>query len=173
MLGKLSLLSNDQVLSLSFALTKQLVKFLHTYPELKAQIGSAYLPLKAEVAPAYQVLLHEVPLNLAFPVLLEGDMGFGIPQGMPKGGTWMDPPYALVTPEWVLVPGLAFDLNGARLGRGKGYYDRYLESNDAIRIGLAWTEQILENIPMESHDCHMDFIITDDFCWDVDQQKRF
>lgn len=173
LVGKLSSLSNDQVLTLNFSLTKQLIKFLQTYPELKGQIGSAYLPLKLEVAPVYQELLHHLPLDLAFPVLIEGEMKFGIPQGMPRGGTWMDPPYVLVEPKWVLVPGLGFDFSGARLGRGKGFYDRYLENQQALRIGLAWTEQIVEKIPVEGHDCHMDFIITEDFCWNVDQQKRF
>jgi 5-formyltetrahydrofolate cyclo-ligase len=172
-LGKLSLLSNDQVLALSFSLTNQLVKFLHAYPRFVGQIGSAYLPLATEIAPIYQELLHQFPLDLAFPVLIEGEMKFGIPQGIPKGGVWMDPPYVLVKPEWLLVPGLAFDLSGARLGKGKGYFDRYFESDDAIRIGLAWSEQIVEKVPVESHDCHMDFIITENFCWDVDQQKRF
>jgi 5-formyltetrahydrofolate cyclo-ligase len=173
LLEKLLSLSNDQVVSLSFMVTKQLVNFLNIYPELKGQIGSAYLPLKAEVAPVYQQLLHEIPVDLAFPVLVEGVMKFGIPQGIPRGGTWMDPPYFEVTPQWVLVPGVGFDLSGARLGRGKGYYDRYLEVRSAVRIGLAWSEQIVENVPMESHDCHMDFIITENFCWDVSHQKRF
>lgn len=174
LLAKLSSLPNDEIVTLSFSLTKQLVKFLYMNPELMGQIGSAYMPLKAEVAPAYQELLHEVPLNLAFPVLVDGEMGFGIPQGMPKGGTWLEPPYALVTPSWILVPGVGFDLSGARLGRGKGFYDRYLEGeDDALRIGLAWSKQIVDKVPVESHDCHMDFIITEDFCWDVNQQKRF
>jgi len=159
--------------ALSFSLTNQLIKLLHSLPELIGQIGAAYLPLRAEVAPVYQELLHKIPLDLAFPVLIEGEMSFGIPQGMPKGGTWLDPPYSLVEPQWFLVPGVGFDLNGARLGRGKGFYDRYLEERIGLRIGLAWSEQIIERIPVESHDCHMDFIITESFCWDVSQQKRF
>ncbi len=173
LLGKLSSLSPDNLSLLSFLLTKQIIKFFHSFPELTSQIGAAYLPLKAEIAPVYQELLHEIPLALAYPVLSEGEMAFGIPHGLPKGGTWMDPPYALVEPEWLFVPGVGFDLSGARLGRGKGYFDRYLEERISIKIGLAWSEQVLEKIPVESHDCHMDFIITESFCWDVTQQKRF
>jgi 5-formyltetrahydrofolate cyclo-ligase len=166
-------LSEDEIQSLSFSLNNQIVKFLHMYPILKGQVGAGYLPLKAEIAPVYQELLHEVPVNLAFPVLINGEMHFGLPQGLPKGATWLDPPYYIVEPSWILVPGVGFDLNGARLGRGKGYFDRYLEESSALTVGLAWSQQIKEKIPVESHDHHMDFIITESFCWSVEQQKRF
>lgn len=173
MLGQLSSLSDEQLSLLSFSLTNQLIKFFYTLPELTSQIGAAYLPLKAEIAPVYQELLHKIPLTLAYPVLIQGEMVFGIPQGLPRGSTWMDPPYSLVDPEWILVPGVGFDLTGARLGRGKGYFDQYLEDSLALRIGLAWSGQMKEKIPVESHDCHMDYIITESFCWDVAEQKRF
>ena len=68
---------------------------------------------------------------------------------------------------------MAFDYQGGRLGRGKGYYDRYLQERDGVRIGVAWSELVFEKTPVESHDCHMDFIITEKFCWDVSSQKRF
>jgi 5-formyltetrahydrofolate cyclo-ligase len=173
LLGQLSSLSDEQLSLLSFSLTNQLIKFFYTLPELTSQIGAAYLPLKAEIAPVYQELLHKIPLTLAYPVLIQGEMVFGIPQGLPRGSTWMDPPYSLVDPEWILVPGVGFDLTGARLGRGKGYFDQYLEDSLALRIGLAWSGQMKEKIPVESHDCHMDYIITESFCWDVAEQKRF
>lgn len=131
------------------------------------------MPLKSEIAPMYQELMHAVPLDLAFPVLVNGQMSFGIPNGMPKGGVWLDWPYHLIEPQWFLVPGLGFDFSGARLGRGKGYYDRYLEDKDLLTIGIAWSEQVIEKIPMEQHDCYMDFIITEEFCWDVGQQVKF
>lgn len=173
LLRKLSLLSNDEIVGLSFSLTNQIIKLLHSLPELTGQIGAAYLPLKNEIAPIYQELLHKVPVDLAYPVLINGEMGFGISQGLPRGGTWMDPPFVQVEPQWILVPGVGFDLNGGRLGRGKGFYDRYLEDKMALRIGLAWSEQIVDKVPVESHDSHMDYIITEKFCWDVEQQKKF
>jgi 5-formyltetrahydrofolate cyclo-ligase len=173
LLRKLSSLSYDELVKLSFSLTNQLIKLLSSLPELSGQIGAGYLPLKAEIAPVYQELFHQIPLTLAYPVLVRGEMHFGIPQGIPKGGTWMDPPYVVVEPSWVMVPGVGFDLRGARLGRGKGYFDRFLEDREVLKIGLAWSEQIVDKIPVESHDRHMDFIITESFCWDVDQQKRF
>ena len=173
LLLKLSSLSFDEFQSLSFKLTNQLIKFLTSLPELQSQIGAGYLPLKAEIAPAYQELLKAYPCSLAFPILFEGEMLFGIPNGMPKGTTWLEAPYVPADPEWMLIPGVGFDLNGARLGRGKGFYDRYLQDKDILKIGLAWTEQIIEKVPVEAHDCHMDFIITEEFCWDVNQQEKF
>lgn len=61
----------------------------------------------------------------------------------------------------VLVPGLAFSRRGARLGRGAGYYDRFLArlSDCSVLIGLAFEEQILPTVPMESHDRFMNYII--------------
>ncbi len=132
------------------------------------------MPLNAEIAPVYQELLHAIPMNLAFPVLVHGEMQFGLPGGIPKGNIWMDPPYQIVEPTWLLVPGVGFDRTGARLGRGRGFYDRYLESRDnVLTIGLAAGFQLVEKVPVESHDSFMDYIITENFCWDVDRQKRF
>ena len=173
LLTRLEALPNESVQSLSFSLTNQLIKLLSSLPELHGQVGAGYLPLKAEIAPVYQELLKAVPLSLAFPLLKDSEMLFGIPHGMPKGSTWLEPPYLEVEPEWFLVPGVGFDLSGARLGRGKGFYDRYFENKNVLKIGLAWSEQIVEKLPVEKHDCHMDFIITEEFCWDVNQQERF
>lgn len=173
LLKSLSDLTEEEIQQYSFGLTNQIIKLLKLYPELEGQVGAAYLPLKAEIAPVYQELLREVPLALAFPILKNGEMSFAIPVGLPRGGVWLDPPYHEVSPDWILIPGVGFDLRGNRLGRGKGYYDRFLETSGAARIGLAWSGQLKEQIPVESHDCHMDFIITEKFCWDVSQQKKF
>src|SRR5205085_367533 len=55
----------------------------------------------------------------------------------------------------IIVPGLGFSLDGSRLGHGKGYYDKYLNSlkENTYTIGLAFREQIMENnvIPMNSN----------------------
>ncbi len=61
----------------------------------------------------------------------------------------------------VLVPGVAFDPHGGRLGRGKGYYDRLLEGAPSVKIGLAYEFQIVEEVPVHEHDVPMDFIITE------------
>jgi 5-formyltetrahydrofolate cyclo-ligase len=173
LLQRLRALTHNEIQGLSFSLTKQIIKFFQTHPELQSQIGAGYLPLKAEVAPVYQELLRAIPLSIAYPILNGEIMGFAIPDGLPRGGIWLEKPYHQVCPDWLFVPGVGFDLRGARLGRGKGFYDRYLDSNKVMSIALAWSEQLCEQIPVESHDCHMDFIITENFCWDVKQQIKF
>jgi 5-formyltetrahydrofolate cyclo-ligase len=59
-----------------------------------------------------------------------------------------------------LVPGVAFDCGGGRLGRGKGFYDRLLESMRAVKCGVALDHQIEANLPREPHDLAMNCIVT-------------
>ena len=63
----------------------------------------------------------------------------------------------------VLVPGLAFDRFGNRLGRGKGYYDRFLHrlSGDVLTIGLAFDGMIFGTIPHDAADCPVKMVITE------------
>lgn len=62
----------------------------------------------------------------------------------------------------VLVPGLGFDREGRRLGRGLGYFDRFLAKvPHAKKIGLAFREQIVSKIPVEKHDVPVDGVLTD------------
>jgi len=61
----------------------------------------------------------------------------------------------------VIVPGIAFDMKGNRLGFGKGFYDRFLKrATHAVKIGLAFDFQIIDSIPSEPHDVRMDFVVT-------------
>ncbi len=62
-----------------------------------------------------------------------------------------------------IIPGIAFDEKGGRIGTGRGYYDRLIP-NLAIttrKVALTMEEQIIPQAPMESHDKHVDIIITD------------
>jgi 5-formyltetrahydrofolate cyclo-ligase len=63
----------------------------------------------------------------------------------------------------VLVPGLAFDRAGARLGRGGGYYDRVLEGKrrDVPAVGVTTETRVLEVIPVEDHDLDVDWLATE------------
>jgi 5-formyltetrahydrofolate cyclo-ligase len=62
--------------------------------------------------------------------------------------------------DFVLVPGLGFDAQGRRLGRGKGYYDRLLDLAGGTACGVAMDWQILPDIPVEPHDRSVDCILT-------------
>lgn len=61
----------------------------------------------------------------------------------------------------VIMPGLAFDINGVRLGYGKGVYDKLLKDFQASKIGLAYNFQIVDRLPKESHDLMVDLIISE------------
>lgn len=62
----------------------------------------------------------------------------------------------------IFVPGLAFDFEGRRLGRGKGYYDRLLSTLEGIFCGVAMEFQLLSALPEEKHDRRMNWIATPD-----------
>lgn len=62
----------------------------------------------------------------------------------------------------LVVPGVAFDRRGGRLGWGKGYYDTTLASSEyPLRVGYAHACQIVHEVPRASHDVHMDLVISD------------
>ncbi len=61
----------------------------------------------------------------------------------------------------VIVPLLGFDENLARLGRGKGFYDRYFENKNQLKVGIAFHCQQLEYVPLDQFDVALDLIITD------------
>ncbi|MDR3050798.1 MAG: 5-formyltetrahydrofolate cyclo-ligase [Oscillospiraceae bacterium] len=60
----------------------------------------------------------------------------------------------------VLIPGVGFDAHGMRLGRGGGYYDRYLPGCAYPKAGLAFACQTVSALPREPHDAGVDYIIT-------------
>lgn len=60
----------------------------------------------------------------------------------------------------ILVPGIVFDRRGHRIGYGKGHYDRLLKDTKGFTVGLAFDDQIIEEIPNEAHDIPLDLILT-------------
>ena len=67
----------------------------------------------------------------------------------------------------IMVPGVGFDATGARMGHGKGYYDKLLENarQDTPLVALAFECQMFEEIPVAAHDVYMDKIITEKKCY--------
>ncbi len=64
--------------------------------------------------------------------------------------------------EVILVPAVAFDRRGYRIGYGGGYYDRFLpQAPQAVKIGVAFASQIIEEIPVDGHDLPVDMIVTE------------
>lgn len=77
-----------------------------------------------------------------------------------------DPQYQVSVEELdlIMVPGVGFDSRGARMGHGKGYYDKLLEHarKDTPLVALAFECQMFEDIPVAEHDVFMDMVITED-----------
>jgi 5-formyltetrahydrofolate cyclo-ligase len=62
----------------------------------------------------------------------------------------------------VVVPGLAFTVDGHRLGQGGGHYDRFLPRlrPDCVTIGACFAEQVVESLPIDAHDIHVDHVVS-------------
>ena len=63
--------------------------------------------------------------------------------------------------EMIVVPAVAYDRRGNRVGRGKGYYDRLLATSRARKVGVAYDFQLVDEIDAEPHDVRVDVVITD------------
>ncbi len=113
---------------------------------LRAQGAATFFPRVAGDDLAVIEVTDETPLEGGFRGILE-------PVGEPA-----DPGVIDV----VIVPGVAFDRSGNRLGQGKGYYDRLLPRLAAARIGVAYSCQIVDVVPTTIHDVRMDAIVTEE-----------
>lgn len=61
----------------------------------------------------------------------------------------------------IVVPGVAFDAQGGRLGHGQGHFDRLLAQSGAVLVGLCFENRLVEAVPMEPHDVRMDVVATE------------
>ncbi|MBA4001244.1 5-formyltetrahydrofolate cyclo-ligase [Brevundimonas sp.] len=115
-------------------------------------------------------------LELALPVVVRRDAPLAFRRWRPGDPLELDQagcpaPLDLagdVTPDLIIVPLLAFDPSGGRLGQGGGYYDRTLEALRAVdrtppivAVGLAYATQEMDNLPMDSHDQPLDGVLTE------------
>lgn len=104
--------------------------------------------LPAVAGDGLELHVYTGPANLA-------TGAYGIEE--PTGALFTD--YAAI--DFIVVPGVAFDRNGNRLGRGKGYYDRLLPRiPSAYKAGICFPFQIVEEVPAEPFDIRMDEVIT-------------
>ncbi|OAV70599.1 hypothetical protein Barb4_01241 [Bacteroidales bacterium Barb4] len=113
--------------------------------------------------------------TILLPVIMENDLrfypytsdhalttgAFGIRE--PLRNTSYDTSAVSTVIDLIVVPGIAFDRRCNRLGRGKGYYDRFLSSLPATtpKLGVCFNFQLLDNLPAEPFDIPMDGVITD------------
>lgn len=78
---------------------------------------------------------------------------------VPRGGRAVSP--SLI--DLVIVPGIAFDVQGNRLGRGGGHYDRFLAKlrPEAVKVAIAFDAQIVDQVPTHTHDVPVDIVVTE------------
>ena len=85
---------------------------------------------------------------------LEQSNHFGIME--PKTGKIVDPKEI----DFAIIPGVAFDKKGNRLGRGKGYYDRLMpQFKEITRVGVGYEFQLVESVPVTQFDLPVDIVI--------------
>ena len=141
---------------------------LEALPEFRdAQIIAAYWSLPDEVQTQVFIESWCREKTILLPVMCEGnrlelkpytpgcrmnEVAFCISE--PEGEPF--PPERV---DLILVPGLAFDRSGNRLGRGKGYYDRLLRDMCACKVGVCFDFQLFDEIPADDHDILMDIVL--------------
>ncbi len=131
----------------------------------QAKTVGAYIPLPDEVditplfqclektfyIPAFDEAISSYRLAQLTDELNPGK--FGIPEPA-------NPVFAPEELDLIIVPGVAFDRTGNRIGRGGGFYDRLLPQYHAVRVGACFDFQCLGTVPSEPHDCRMDVVVS-------------
>ena len=114
---------------------------------------------------------HKAGKQILLPVVIGDELElrqYNGPETMRKGAFGILEPTGNPIPpsqykciQLAIIPGVAFDKAGHRLGRGKGYYDRLLPQLTAThKLGICWGFQLLDLIPAEAHDVKMDEVIS-------------
>ncbi|WP_408634554.1 5-formyltetrahydrofolate cyclo-ligase [Pseudogemmobacter bohemicus] len=134
------------------------------------KVLSGYMPFRTEIDPLPAMAAHQGPVGL--PVIPGRDMplqfrewtpGAALVEGafkalIPAEGAWLEP-------EVVIVPMLAFDARGYRLGYGGGFYDRTLEMlrtrRPTLAVGFAFDAQEMAEVPIDSTDQRLDVMVTE------------
>ena len=146
------------------------IKTLEKYPEfLRAKTVFCYISAHGEVDTygVIQELLRDKKVLVPYCINEEGDM-IACPinslEDLKEGKFKIPEPespeeFPKEKIDFVIVPGVAFDKNGYRLGFGKGYYDRFLEGITPFKLGVCQREFFLEEIPHGKFDVKMDDVL--------------
>jgi 5-formyltetrahydrofolate cyclo-ligase len=139
-------------------------------------IIGGYWPIGGEIDPRpLMTELSQVGMICVLPVVVASAQKLIFRQWKPgealetgRHGTYMPSASAIEQiPDLILVPVLAFDKLGYRLGQGGGYYDRTLAALRAVKsvvaVGLAYAGQEIDEVPYEDHDAKLDWIVTENW----------
>ena len=123
-------------------------------------IKRSYMYNKIVVLPAFD------PNNFRMTLMKVDDPEKDLVDG-PRGNLEPNPKRCKVVPidclDIAIIPGVAMDEKGGRIGSGKGYYDRLIPDLPITtrKVGLVFEDQVMPMIPMESHDRHVDIVVTE------------
>lgn len=150
--------------------TRVLIEWLKKHPEVRTV--SIFSALKDEID-LKNLLVFLPDIEWCFPLVNGQEMSFhrvnrietlveGY-QGIKEPNPQVHPPIISDSIQLIVCPGLAFTKTGKRLGRGGGFYDRFLsESRASYKIGVCLAKQLVEQIPTEHHDIEMTHILTEE-----------
>ena len=146
----------------NFLEAKVVLLYMHTNGEVVTNdiIKRCFESNKIVALPAFDTAKHTMQLMRVDN--LDSDLKPG-PRGVPEP----DPECCKIVPidciDIAIIPGVAFDEKGGRIGSGKGYYDRLIPklSITTRKVALALESQIIQQVPVESHDKHVDIVITE------------
>lgn len=167
----LSSLSNDQIEQLSNDVSSNIVDLLSEIFSkeslLKGQICiGAYVPIQSEVK--WFNHFSKDWYHFAVPHLLDETQMEYYQQDLEriKSGKiglvlGSDVKSTLIVPDVLLVPGLAFTHDCKRLGRGRGYFDRYLSKYKGLKIGVGFECQLFSEITQKEFDIKMNYLVTE------------
>ena len=148
---------------------RRLVALIRKRCPLPAAV-SLYLPIRGEVdVTEASRLLEAAGYKCLLPRLTPQGMDFAPitgPQDLVAGPFGLTEPkqdLLAVRPQVVVLPGLGFSRDFHRLGYGKGHYDRVLQNlGGALTIGVGFSFQLVDHLPVESHDQQLDAVVTPD-----------
>ena len=136
----------------------------------RGRVLAGYMPMRSEVDPLPAMAAHQGPVGV--PVIVakaaplrfrEWSPGCRLVEGafkalVPEEGAWVEP-------EVLIVPMLAFDARGYRLGYGGGFYDRTLEllraRGPVLAVGFAFSAQEMDAVPTDAFDQRLDAVVTE------------
>ena len=161
-----------KLVNVNEAKTKSEIVFseVEAMPEFKmANVVLAFWSLPDEISTHEFVMKWSSSKKIVLPVVVGNDLElrlfagfekmeqsnhFGIME--PKAGDLVNPSEI----EFAIIPGVAFDKRGNRLGRGKGYYDRLMpQFGKIIKVGVAYEFQLLDSVPVDDFDLPVDLVI--------------
>jgi 5-formyltetrahydrofolate cyclo-ligase len=101
------------------------------------------------------LVLPRMEGDVIVPVVMTGAVTVGRWDIREPVGPAIDP----TTIDLVVVPGVAFTLDGRRLGHGKAFYDRFLPGTPATTVGVCFSEQLVDDLPTEAHDIRLHHVV--------------